>query len=408
MSQPIGSLAGMRVLDLSRVLAGPSCAQLLGDLGAEIIKVERPGVGDETRTWGPPYVKDSEGNDTTESGYYLCCNRNKRSVAIDFSKPKGVALVKRLVQHCDVLIENFKLGGLARLGLGYDDLKQVQPRLIYCSITGYGQTGPYAARPGYDMVAQGIGGLISMTGEPDRPPVKVPIAVNDVMTGLYAAVGILAALRHRDATGVGQYIDLGLLDVQIGWLYNQGLNYLTGGGIPQRLGTAHPNTVPYQVFETGDGWAIVAANNDGQFKRLCEAAGRPELSTDPRFVTNSDRVRNRDELVRIVTDFLRTNTTAYWMEILERANVPCSPVNDVAQVFSDPQVLARGMKIAMSHPLSGKGTVDLIGCPLRLSETPVAYRIPPPTLGQHTSEVLSEVLGLPSDQIDGLRASSII
>ncbi len=408
MSQPIGSLAGMRVLDLSRVLAGPSCAQLLGDLGAEIIKVERPGVGDETRTWGPPYVKDSEGNDTTESGYYLCCNRNKRSVAIDFSKPKGVALVKRLVQHCDVLIENFKLGGLARLGLGYDDLKQVQPRLIYCSITGYGQTGPYAARPGYDMVAQGIGGLISMTGEPDRPPVKVPIAVNDVMTGLYAAVGILAALRHRDATGVGQYIDLGLLDVQVGWLYNQGLNYLTGGGIPQRLGTAHPNTVPYQVFETGDGWAIVAANNDGQFKRLCEAAGRPELSTDPRFVTNSDRVRNRDELVRIVTDFLRTNTTAYWMEILERANVPCSPVNDVAQVFSDPQVLARGMKIAMSHPLSGKGTVDLIGCPLRFSETPVAYRIPPPTLGQHTSEVLSEVLGLPSDQIDGLRASSII
>lgn len=408
MSQPIGSLAGMRVLDLSRVLAGPSCAQLLGDLGAEIIKVERPGVGDETRTWGPPYVKDSEDNDTTESGYYLCCNRNKRSVAIDFSKPKGVALVKRLVQHCDVLIENFKLGGLARLGLGYDDLKQVQPRLIYCSITGYGQTGPYAARPGYDMVAQGIGGLISMTGEPDRPPVKVPIAVNDVMTGLYAAVGILAALRHRDATGVGQYIDLGLLDVQVGWLYNQGLNYLTGGGIPQRLGTAHPNTVPYQVFETGDGWAIVAANNDGQFKRLCEAAGRPELSTDPRFVTNSDRVRNRDELVRIVTDFLRTNTTAYWMEILERANVPCSPVNDVAQVFSDPQVLARGMKIAMSHPLSGKGTVDLIGCPLRLSETPVAYRIPPPTLGQHTSEVLSEVLGLPSDQIDGLRASSII
>ncbi|ODT16823.1 MAG: CoA-transferase [Kaistia sp. SCN 65-12] len=408
MSQPIGSLAGIRVLDLSRVLAGPSCAQLLGDLGAEIIKVERPGVGDETRTWGPPYVKDAEGSDTTESGYYLCCNRNKRSVAIDFSKHEGVALVKQLVQHCDVLIENFKLGGLAKLGLGYDDLKQVQPRLIYCSITGYGQTGPYAARPGYDMVAQGIGGLISMTGEPDRPPVKVPIAVNDVMTGLYAAIGILASLRHRDATGVGQYIDLGLLDVQVGWLYNQGLNYLTGGGIPQRLGTAHPNTVPYQVFETGDGWAIVAANNDGQFKRLCEAAGRPELSTDPRFVTNSDRVRNRDELVRIVTDFLRTNTTAYWMEILERVNVPCSPVNDVGQVFSDPQVLARGMKIAMPHPLSGKGTVDLIGCPLRLSETPVAYRIPPPTLGQHTSEVLSEVLGLPSDQIDGLRASSII
>ncbi|MBN9264640.1 MAG: CoA transferase, partial [Hyphomicrobium sp.] len=288
-----GSLAGIRVLDLSRVLAGPSCTQLLGDLGAEIIKVERPGVGDETRTWGPPYVKDGDGRDTTESGYYLCCNRNKRSIAVDFSKPEGVATIKQLVQRCDVLIENFKLGGLQKLGLGYEDLHREQPRLVYCSITGYGQTGPYAARPGYDMVAQGIGGLISMTGEPDRPPVKVPIAVNDVMTGLYAAIGILSALRHRDATGIGQHIDLGLLDVQVGWLYNQGLNYLTGGGIPQRLGTAHPNTVPYQVFETKDGWAIVAANNDGQFKRLCDAARRPELSSDARFATNSDRVRNR-------------------------------------------------------------------------------------------------------------------
>lgn len=408
MSHSGASLAGIRILDLSRVLAGPSCTQLLGDLGAEIIKVERPAVGDETRTWGPPYVKDAGGSDTTESGYYLCCNRNKRSVAIDFSKPEGVALVKQLLQHCDVLIENFKLGGLAKLGLGYDDLKPEHPRLVYCSITGYGQTGPYAGRPGYDMVAQGIGGLISMTGEPDRPPVKVPIAVNDVMTGLYATVGILAALRHRDATGVGQHIDLGLLDVQVGWLYNQGLNYLTGGGIPQRLGTAHPNTVPYQVFQTKDGWAIVAANNDGQFKRLCEAAGRPELSTDPRFATNSDRVRNRDELVRIVTDFLCTNTTAHWMEVLETSNVPCSPVNNVAEVFSDPQVLERNMKIAMKHPLSGKGTVDLIGCPLKMSATPVQYRLPPPTLGQHTDEVLQDVLGLPATKIEGLRASSII
>ena len=231
-----GSLAGIRVLDLSRVLAGPSCTQLLGDLGAEIIKVERPGVGDETRMWGPPYVKDGDGHDTTESGYYLCCNRNKRSIAVDFSKPEGAATIKQLVQRCDVLIENFKLGGLQKLGLGYEDLRRENPSLVYCSITGYGQTGPYAARPGYDMVAQGIGGLISMTGESDRPPVKVPIAVNDVMTGLYAAIGILSALRHRDATGVGQHIDLGLLDVQVGWLYNQGLNYLTGGGIPQRLG----------------------------------------------------------------------------------------------------------------------------------------------------------------------------
>ncbi|OJU21628.1 MAG: CoA transferase [Alphaproteobacteria bacterium 64-6] len=403
-----GSLAGIRVLDLSRVLAGPSCTQLLGDLGAEIIKVERPGVGDETRTWGPPYVKDGDGRDTTESGYYLCCNRNKRSIAVDFSKPEGVATIKQLVQRCDVLIENFKLGGLQKLGLGYEDLHREQPRLVYCSITGYGQTGPYAARPGYDMVAQGIGGLISMTGEPDRPPVKVPIAVSDVMAGLYAAIGILSALRHRDATGIGQHIDLGLLDVQVGWLYNQGLNYLTGGGIPQRLGTAHPNTVPYQVFETKDGWAIVAANNDGQFKRLCDAARRPELSSDARFATNSDRVRNRDKLVELVTEFLRTNTTAYWMEVLERANVPCSPVNNVAEVFADPQVLARGMKISMPHGLSGSGTVDLIGCPLKMSETPVEYRRAPPTLGEHTEDVLREVLELPNSKIEALRASGII
>lgn len=403
-----GSLAGIRILDLSRVLAGPSCTQLLGDLGAEIIKVERPGVGDETRTWGPPYVKDGDGHDTTESGYYLCCNRNKRSIAVDFSKPEGAATIKQLVQRSDVMIENFKLGGLQKLGLGYDDLRRDKPSLVYCSITGYGQTGPYAARPGYDMVAQGIGGLISMTGEPDRPPVKVPIAVNDVMTGLYAAIGILSALRHRDATGVGQHIDLGLLDVQVGWLYNQGLNYLTGGGIPQRLGTAHPNTVPYQVFETKDGWAIVAANNDGQFKRLCDAAGRPELSTDPRFATNSDRVRNRDKLVELVTEFLCTNTTAHWMEVLEKANVPCSPVNNVAEVFADPQVLARGMKFAMSHALSGSGTVDLIGCPLKLSETPVQYRRAPPTLGEHTEDVLREVLELPRAKIEALRAGGII
>jgi crotonobetainyl-CoA:carnitine CoA-transferase CaiB-like acyl-CoA transferase len=408
MLQSGGSLAGIRVLDLSRVLAGPSCTQLLGDLGAEVVKVERPGIGDETRTWGPPYVKDGDGQDTTESGYYLCCNRNKRSIAVDFSKPEGVATVKQLAQHCDVLVENFKLGGLQKLGLGYDQLRQEQPRLIYCSITGYGQTGPYAARPGYDMVAQGIGGLISMTGEPDRPPVKVPIAVNDVMTGLYAAVGILSALRHRDATGVGQHIDLGLLDVQVGWLYNQGLNYLTGGGVPQRLGTAHPNTVPYQVFETKDGWAIVAANNDGQFKRLCEAAGRPELSSDPRFATNSDRVRNRDELVKLVTEFLQTNTTAHWMVALEQANVPCSPVNNVAEVFADPQVLARGMKISMPHSLSGSGAVDLIGCPLKLSETPVQYRRAPPTLGEHTEDVLREVLDLPAARIEALKASGII
>jgi crotonobetainyl-CoA:carnitine CoA-transferase CaiB-like acyl-CoA transferase len=407
MSQARGALSGIRVLDLSRVLAGPSCTQLLGDLGAEIIKVERPRVGDETRTWGPPYVRDTKGQDTTESGYYLSCNRNKRSLTIDMSKPKGVELIKRLAAKCDVLIENFKVGGLAKLGLGYEHLKDAIPRLVYCSITGYGQHGPYAARPGYDMVAQGIGGLISMTGEPDRPPVKVPIAVNDVITGLYASVGILAALRHRDATGKGQHIDLGLLDVQVGWLYNQGLNYLTGGGIPQRLGTAHPNTVPYQVFPTSDGWVIVAANNDGQFKRLCETAGRPELSIDPRFAVNSERVRNRDILIEIVTDLLKTRPTAFWIEALEKCNVPCSPVNNVEQVFQDPHVLFREMKIALPHAKSGKGTVDLIGCPLKLSETPVSYRLPPPVLGEHTESVLRD-MGLQAAELEALKADAII
>ena len=277
MTHSEGALTGIRILDLSRVLAGPSCTQLLGDLGADVVKVERPRVGDETRTWGPPFVKDAQGADTTESGYYLSCNRNKRSVAIDMAKPEGAALIRQLVACADVFVENFKVGGLARFGLAYDDLKHEFPRLVYCSITGFGQTGPYADRPGYDLVVQGMGGLISMTGEPGRPPVKVPIAVNDVMTGLNATVAILAALRHRDRTGRGQHIDLGLLDVQVGWLYNQGLNYLTGGKVPERLGTAHPNTVPYQAFETSDGWIVCGANNDDQFKRFAALIGRASV-----------------------------------------------------------------------------------------------------------------------------------
>lgn len=403
-----GALGGIRVLDLSRVLAGPSCTQLLGDLGADVIKVERPRVGDETRTWGPPFVKDGQGADTTESGYYLSCNRNKRSVSIDMGQPEGATLIKRLAAQSDVLIENFKVGGLSRFGLGYNDLKDEFPRLVYCSITGFGQTGPYAGRPGYDLVVQGMGGLISMTGEPGRPPVKVPIAVNDVMTGLNAAVAILAALRHRDRTGRGQHIDLGLLDVQVGWLYNQGLNYLTGGIVPERLGTAHPNTVPYQAFETADGWIVCGANNDEQFNRFAALIGRPEFARDPLYSTNATRLANRGSLVPVVARALAPKTTAHWVGAFEQASLPCCPVNTLDQVFADPQVEARHMRIAMPHPLAGKGQVDLIGSPIKMSETPPSYRSHPPHLGEHTDEVLESLLGLDQAVRKKLRANGTI
>ncbi len=402
-----GPLDGIRILDLSRVLAGPFGTQVLADLGAEVIKVERPGVGDETRTWGPPYVTDPQGEDTTESAYYLCANRNKRSVTVDFSRPRGVALVKRLLARCDALVENFKVGGLAKFGLGYEQLRDEFPGLVYCSITGFGQTGPYAHRPGYDMMAQGMGGLISITGEPDRPPSKVPVAINDIMTGMYTGVAMLSALRHRDLTGEGQHVDVGLLDVQISWLANVASNYLVGGRIPQRLGTAHPNTVPYQVFPTGDGFIIIAANNDGQFERFCEVAGAPDLLDDPDFTTNALRVRNRGRLVPMVEAITRTRGTAAWMEALEAAGVPCAPVNTMDQVFADPQVQARGMQIRMPHPLAG-AEVPLVGSPVKLSGTPVSYRRAPPTLGEHTEEVLSEVLGLSESECEGLRAEGVI
>jgi crotonobetainyl-CoA:carnitine CoA-transferase CaiB-like acyl-CoA transferase len=377
-------------------------------LGADILKVERPGIGDETRTWGPPFVKDRSGADTTESAYYLCCNRNKRSVTIDMGRPEGAALIKRLAAKSDVLIENFKVGGLGKFGLGYDDLQAELPRLIYCSITGFGQTGPYAQRPGYDLVIQGMGGLISMTGEPDGPPVKVPIAVNDVMTGLNAAVAILAALRHRDRTGRGQHIDLALLDAQVGWLFNQGANYLVGGVVPKRLGTAHPNTVPYQAFETVDGWIVCGANNDEQFKRFAGVIGRPELGRDARYLTNALRLQNRAPLVASVKDALKTRTSAYWVDAFEKASLPCCPVNTLDQVFADPQVQQRAMRIAMPHPSAAGGSVDLIGNPIKLSETPPTYRRPPPTLGQQTDEVLEEVLGLGAGDRAALREGRII
>ena len=408
MGEGIGPLAGIRILDMSRVLAGPSCCQLLGDLGADVIKVERPGVGDETRTWGPPFLNDEDGNETTESAYYLCANRNKRSITVDVSKPDGAALVKRLLGACDVLIENFKVGGLAKYGLGYDDLKGDFPALVYCSITGYGQTGPYASRPGYDMMAQGMGGIMSITGEADGPPVKVGVAINDVMSGMYTAVALLSALRHRDRTGQGQFIDVSLLDAQVSWLYNQGLNYLVSGEAPHRLGTAHPNSAPYQAFPTSDGYIIIAANNDQQFKRFCEVGDALALLDDPRFKTNPDRVRNRNALVDAVSAVTRTRTIDDWIEALSKAGVGCAPINTIDRVFADPQVQHRGMQIEMAHPLAGAAPVNLIGNPIKMSETPATYRRPPPTMGEHTDEVLSELLDLDVEERAALRSNGVI
>ncbi|GIK99278.1 MAG: CoA transferase [Alphaproteobacteria bacterium] len=403
-----GPLAGLRVFDLSRILAGPTCTQLLGDLGADVIKIERPGAGDDTRKWGPPYVKDRDGKDTAESAYYLSSNRNKRSLTIDVAKPEGQALARRLIAECDVMIENFKVGDMARYGLSYADLKEQFPRLIYCSISGFGQTGPYAPRAGYDLLAQGAGGIMSVTGEPDRPPMKVGVGIADVMCGMYATVAILAALRHRDQTGEGQYIDLGLLDTQVAWLVNVGLNYLTSGQVPQRVGNAHPNIVPYNVLPSSDGYFILAVGNDSQYQKFCQFAGVPELAQDPRFATNEKRVLNRKEIYEILPRITRTKATDDWVDGLSKLGVPCGPVYTVDRVFADPQIQARGMQISVPHPLAGKGAVDLIGNPIKYSATPVEYRLPPPYLGQHTEEVLKQVLDLPEAEIERLKVAGVI
>jgi len=403
-----GPLAGLRVFDLSRILAGPTCTQLLGDLGADVIKIERPGAGDDTRKWGPPYLKGKDGNPTGESAYYLASNRNKRSVTIDIAKPEGQALAKRLIAKCDVMIENFKAGDMARYGLSHADLKAAQPGLIYCSISGFGQTGPYAPRAGYDMLAQGIGGIMSVTGEPDRPPMKVGVGIADVMCGMYGAVAILAALHHREKTGEGQYIDLSLLDSQVAWLVNVGLNYLTSRQVPQRVANEHPNIVPYNVLPCADGFIILAVGNDAQYRKFCEFAGVPELGTDPRFVTNEQRVKNRQAIYALLPEVTRRKTQAEWIDGLARLGVPCSPVNNVDQVFADPQVQHRGMQIAMPHPLSASGMVDLIGNPIKYSATPVDYALPPPYCGQHTDEVLTDLLAMPAAEIAALRERGIV
>jgi len=403
-----GPLAGIRILDLSRILAGPTSTQLLGDLGADVVKVERPGAGDDTRKWGPPYVVDADGEETDESAYYLCANRNKRSVAIDIAQPEGQDLVRRLLGQCDVLIENFKAGSLTKYGLGYDQLKNDFPEVVYCSITGFGQTGPYAKRPGYDFLIQAMGGIMSVTGQADGEPLKVGVGIADVMCGMYATVAILSALRHRDSGGGGQHVDLGLLDSQVSWLINSGLNYLTSGDNQTRLGNAHPNVVPYQVFPTQDGNIIIAVGNDGQFQRLCAFAGVPEIGTDPRFLTNDLRNRNRDVLIPMLSDLTCQHDSAYWIDGLESVTVPCGPVNDIPEVFADPQVQHRGMQIEMPHPQSGSGAVNLIGNPIKLSKTPVSYRNAPPYLGQHTNEVLNELLELNSDEAAALKTAGVI
>ncbi len=390
----MGALSGLKVLDLSRVLAGPWAGQMLADLGADVVKIERPVMGDDTRAWGPPYLKDTQGRDTSEAAYYLSANRNKRSVAIDFTQPQGQQSLRELVKHADVLIENFKVGGLTAYGLDYASLQAINPRLIFCSITGFGQDGPYAQRAGYDFMIQGLGGLMSVTGRADDEagagPVKVGVALTDILTGLYASNAILAALAERERSGQGQYIDLALLDVQVACLANQGLNYLTTGQSPMRMGNAHPNIVPYQDFPTADGNFILTVGNDAQFAKFCGVAGHPEWALDGRFASNAARVANRAELIPLMRQVTVFRTTSQWIADLEQAGVPCGPINNLEQVFADPQVQARGLKIKMEHPLSGE--LELVANPIRLSRTPVSYRLPPPLLDQHGSEVLREWL----------------
>lgn len=412
---PPGALQGVRVLDLSRVLAGPWCTQTLADLGADVIKIERPPGkgqpgGDDTRGWGPPFLKDREGRDTAEAAYFLGANRNKRSVTIDIAQPEGQALILQLAARCDVMIENFKVGDMARYGLDAARMRQLHPRLVYCSITGFGQTGPYRDRAGYDYAVQGMGGLMSVTGErddlPGGGPQKVGVAVADLFTGMYATVAILAALRHRDATGEGQAIDMALLDTQVAMLANLGANYLVTKQPPRRAGNAHQNIVPYQVFEVADGHLILAVGNDGQFQRFCQVAGCPELAADPRFAVNANRVRHRDTLVPMLAERMRLRGRADWIAALEQAKVPCGPINDLEDVFSDPQVRERGMKVSVAHPRSD--SLELVASPMKLSATPVQLRRPPPLLGQHTDEVLGELIGLDGATLTRLRQAGVI
>ena len=403
-------LSGLRVLDMSRILAGPWCGQVLADLGADVIKVERPGKGDDTRGWGPPFLKDQAGNETGESAYYLCANRAKQSITLDIARPEGQAIARELAQHADIVLENYKVGDLKRYGLDYPTLSQLNPRLVYCSITGFGQDGPLKDRAGYDFMVQGMGGLMSITGErddlPGGGPQKAGVAIADLMTGMYASVAILAAIEERHRSGQGQYIDMALLDTQVAWLANQNSNYLIGGTPPQRMGNAHPNVVPYQTFATRDGGVILAIGNDGQFRRFCIAAGIAEAASDARFASNALRIANRDACIAVITPAMKLKSTADWIAVLEPLGVPCGPVHRLDQVFENPQIKHRRMQVDVPHPLSG--TVPLVANPIKYSRTPLDYQRPPPLLGQHTRDVLREILGKNDAEIAALQAAGVI
>jgi len=402
-------LSHIRVLDLTRVLAGPWASQNLADLGAEVIKIERPGSGDDTRSWGPPFLRDRNGKETGESAYFLSVNRGKKSVTLDISQPEGAGIARKLAAKSDVLIENYKVGGLAKYGLGYEDLKKSNPRIVYCSVTGYGQSGPSAHLPGYDFIFQGMGGLMSITGERDElpggGPQKVGIAVTDVMAGMYASLAITGAIAHREHTGQGQYIDIALLDTIVAFGANQIFNYFHSGTVPKRWGNAHPNLLPYEVFATADGQLILGAGNDSQWTSFCAAAERPELASDPRFRTMPDRIRSRAALIPIVQEIMKRRSSSDWIGRFAATNVPCGPINNYEEVFQDSQVRDRGLKIEMPHPLSG--SMAAVASPMRFSDTPVEYTVPPPLLGQHTREVLSGLLGISEAELDRLAARKI-
>ncbi|MFZ6649549.1 CaiB/BaiF CoA transferase family protein [Undibacterium sp. TJN25] len=404
------ALGHIRVLDLTRVLAGPWCAQNLADLGAEVIKVERPLTGDDTRSWGPPFLRDEAGDNTGEAAYYLAANRGKQAITVDIASEEGQQIVRELALQSDVVLENYKVGQLKKYGLDYESLKELKPELIYCSITGFGQTGPYAHRAGYDFIVQGMGGFMSLTGERDElpggGPQKAGVAIADLMTGMYATVAVMAALSHRDRTGEGQYIDMALLDVQVAMLANMNTNYLASGVAPKRWGNAHPNIVPYQTFATSDGHIIVAAGNDSQYTKFVQAGGRPELADDPLYFTNPRRVQHRDQLVPLLVDMVKQKTKQEWIDALEAAGVPCGPINNLDEVFDNPQVLARDMLVSLPHPSAGK--VRLVGSPMKMSATPAQALSAPPLLGQHTSQVLGSLLGYDEDRLANLRARNII
>jgi crotonobetainyl-CoA:carnitine CoA-transferase CaiB-like acyl-CoA transferase len=402
-STPSGPLVGLRVLDLTRVLAGPTCTQMLGDLGADVIKIEKPGAGDDTRGFAPPYMPG-----TQESAYFVGVNRNKRSVSVDIAKPEGQALIRRMLASCDILVENFKVGALAKYGLGYEQVHADFPGIVYCSITGFGQTGPYAPRPGYDSLIQAMGGVMSLTGEPDGLPQKVGIPVADLFAGLYGCIGILAALRHRERTGLGQQVDIGMLDTHAAWLANQGMNYLATGQNPPRLGNQHPNIVPYQVFPTKDGYLVLSVGNDPTFARFCENTGLAHLLTDDRFATNAARVANRQLVTDTLTPMMQTRTTTEWVDALEALKIGCGPINTLEQVFADPQIIARNTVVEMPHPTAEGGTVKVIANPVRMSETPADYRITASTVGAHTDAVLHDLLGMTEAEISDLRQKGIL